>query len=62
MKVHVICMNDSIRFAVVEDEVLANAKLIELKAEYYERNKGLFRSYQAYIDICYWHIHTVDGL
>lgn len=60
MKVHVICCNDGVRYAVVGDEARAEAKMAELKAAYYERNKGCFSDEVEYNLRCFWHIHTVD--
>lgn len=59
--IHVICCNDSVEFAVVEDEEQAKAKLEELRATYFERNRWNFRDKDDYQRRCYWHIHTVDG-
>ena len=61
MNVHVICCNDSVEFAVIEDEDKAKAKMAELSAAYFERNKWNFRDEAEYKIRCYWHIHTVDG-
>jgi len=61
MEVHVICCNDSVEFAVIGDIEKANSKMAELKATYYERNKGNFRDENAYGIHFYWHIHTVNG-
>ena len=59
MNVHVICCNDSVEFAVIEDEAKAQAKLEELRQAYFERNKWNFRDEAEYKTRCYWHIHTV---
>jgi len=61
MKVHAICCNDSVEFAVVEDAEKANAKMEELSTAYFERNKWSFKNKDEYKARCYWHIHTVDG-
>lgn len=61
MDVHVICCNDSVEFAVIEDEDKAKNKMVELSAAYFERNKGSFKDEAEYKNRCYWHIHTVNG-
>ena len=61
MQVHVICCNDSVEFAVIDDEEKAKVKMAELRAAYYERNKWSFRDETEYAARCYWNIHTVDG-
>lgn len=61
MNVHVICCNDGVEFAVVDDEEKAKAKMAELSAAYFDRNKGHFKDQAEYKARCYWHIHTVDG-
>jgi hypothetical protein len=61
-KVHVICCNDSVEYAVIDDERKAKAKLKELKNTYYENNKYCFNcSIEEYDIRYYWHIHTVNG-
>lgn len=61
MDVHVICCNDSLEHAVLNDSRLAAEKLLELKELYFERNKWNFRDRQEYETRCYWHVHTVKG-
>ncbi len=61
MQVHVICCNDGIEFAVLEDEEKAKAKMKELSDAYFERNKFAFKNQEEYKMQCYWHIHTVNG-
>jgi hypothetical protein len=61
MKVHVICCNDSVEFAVIDDEEKAKEKMKELKAAYFERVKWHFRNEKDYAARTYWHIHTVEG-
>lgn len=61
MNVHVICNNDSVEFAVVNDEKRAKEKMIELKDAYFERNKWNFRDREEYETRCYWHVHAVGG-
>lgn len=58
---YVICINDSVEHVVIDDDQLAEKKLAELKAAYWERNKWSFRDLESYEAICYWHIHTVDA-
>lgn len=60
--IHVICCNDSVEFAVINDEKEAKRKMDELKKNYYERNKHSFAcNWDRYCNICYWHIHSVGG-
>lgn len=66
---HVICCNDSVQFVVMNDLVLATAKLAELKQAYFEQNKSSFAvivpgqtSEQIYNQRCYWHIRSVEGI
>lgn len=61
LAVHVICMNDSVEYAVVGDEDRALEKLEELRDAHYERNKGVYRTPEQHRAICFWHIHTVKG-
>lgn len=61
MKVHVICCNDAVEYAVVGDETKAVDKMAELRAEHIERNRWNFRDEEEYKLCCFWHIHTVDG-
>lgn len=62
MNIHVICCNDCVEFAVVEDEVKAEQKLEELRKAYYEENKSHFgNDFDAYKRRIYWRIRTVSG-
>ena len=62
MKAHVICMNDSVRYVVLEAEDKAEIKMEDLKEMYWQEHEGFFsRSYEAYKSRCYWHIHTVEA-
>lgn len=62
MEIHVICCNDSLEYAIVEDESKALKKLEELKQDYYERSKWFWREdYDTYKRVCYWHIRTLQG-
>ena len=61
MKVHVICCNDSVEFAVIDDEEKAKEKMRELSNSYFERNKWSFKDEAEYKIRCYWHTHVVDG-
>jgi hypothetical protein len=61
MNVHVICCNDMVVFAVIEDEEKARAKMDQLKTDDYQRNKWRYKDEIEYKLHCYWHIHTVDG-
>ena len=62
MNVHVICMNDSIEFAVVGDEEKAKQKMAELKASYLKQWRHMGRTEEDHRAICYRHIHTVPGI
>lgn len=53
MKVHAICCNDSVEFAVIEDEDKAKDKMVELSAAYFERNKWNFKDEVKYKNRCY---------
>lgn len=61
MEVHVICMNDSVEFAVIGSEEQARKKLDLLQADNWERNRHYFDGYDNYKQHCCWHIHTVEG-
>jgi hypothetical protein len=62
MKIHVICCNDSVEFAVVDDEPKAIEKLEELVEEDFLKNIHAFADRQEYKNRCFWHIHTVAGV
>jgi hypothetical protein len=63
MKIHVICCNDSVEFAVVEDEDIAKEKMAELKESYFEKNRWNFRDNRNSYNLrCRWHINTVEGI
>ena len=60
MKVHVICCDDGVKYAVVDDEDKAKKKMEELKA----KNQAAFLTLYGYTPdpyVSYWHIHTVEG-
>lgn len=61
MNIHVICCNDMVMFAVVDDEIKAKARLDELRTADYQRNKWSYKDEAEYKMQCYWHIHTVNG-
>lgn len=61
MEIHVICMNDSVQYAVVESKERAEEVRVKLKEEYFELNKWNFADYHSYEIQCYWRIRTVDG-
>ena len=61
MQVHVICINDGIEFAVIDDKIKAEIKMNQLSDAYYDRNKFAFKDKEDYKRQCYWHIHTVNG-
>ncbi len=62
MEVHVICCNDRVEFAVIENEDLAKSKMEELSASYFETVRHSFKDENEYKKRLYWHIHTVDGM
>ena len=62
MKIYVICCNDVVEFAVVDDESKAIEKLKELADEHFLKNIHAFTDRQEYKNRCYWHIHTVVGV
>lgn len=51
---YVICLNDSIRYVVIDDEERAKAKMAELRDAYAKRNP-------QNRDILYWHIDAVSA-
>ena len=62
MNVHVICFNDSIEFAIIENFDKAKQKMIDLSAKYYEQNKWSFNNdVNTYKRRCHWSINTVNG-
>ena len=62
MNIHVICCNDSVEFAVIENLDKAKKKMADLSTEYYERNKWTFnQDADTYKRRCQWSINTVDG-
>ncbi len=62
MLVHVICFNDSIEYAVIDDEEKAKSTLEELRKNHFERNKHQVGGcWTRYKEMYYWHIHTVEG-
>jgi hypothetical protein len=62
VKAHVICVNDSVEYVVIDSEFKAQAKLLELKEGYFEHNRWLVgQNRDEYEARFYWHIHTVDA-
>ena len=59
MKVFIICCNDSIEKASLDEEV-AKKQLEVLAEAYYKRNFVGRNTYEEYRHICYWHIHEVE--
>jgi len=62
MDIHVICCNDSVEYAVIEDLDKANKKLEDLRALHEARiirDLGTYYKNRDYL--LYWHIHTVKG-
>lgn len=62
MKAYVICMNDSVEFVVIDKLTIAQKKLRKLSNLYYKANKSQWKSKFEYLNICYWHIHTVEAI
>lgn len=63
MIVHVICCNDSVEYAVMEDAEKANAVLLKMKENHFRRvalHSG-FKTMEEYSLRLYWHVHTVNG-
>ena len=59
MKAHVICCNDKVESVFLGDEKDAEDILEKCAKTAYEESHG-YHSYEYYIDIFYWHLHTVD--
>lgn len=58
---YIVFLNDSPQF-VLTDEGAAKQKMVELKEEYFQKNKGSFKDRSEYNFVCYWHIHDVKGI
>jgi len=61
MKVHVICCNDSIQHAVLDDPARAEETRSDLKEACWERHKALFDDRAEYERQFYWHVRITDG-
>lgn len=63
MKAHVICMNDSPRYVIVDndDEIYVAAKIVVLAKAQYDKEPSIWESYAEYRRICHWHIRTVNA-
>mgnify|MGYP001572817255 CR=1 FL=1 len=73
MKIHVICCNDSVQGAVIENEARAVERMEQLALDDFKRNHWHWEDeakkfgqkgktpYEHYRSRLYWHIHTVEG-
>ena len=59
MPAYVICCNDNIKHVVLNSEVIATAKLQELKDKFFLDNQFHYKNYEEYEQQCYWHLHNV---
>ena len=59
--VYIICCNDLMVHAVVNDETLAKVRLVRLRLEHYEGIKYEYENFADYRNQFYWHIHDVEG-
>lgn len=57
---YIVFLNDWAKAVILDSEERANQVMKALKDDYYEKNKGSFRSYESYERICYWHVDTVE--
>jgi len=62
MKVYVICANDSIKGAVINDEQGAKRKMRELSNQDYKSYHFSFDSREDYDHCVFWHIHEPEIL
>lgn len=53
---YVICCNDLIK-CVALDRTFAEKLKAELSFKHYESARGMYKDYDEYERICYWHIH-----
>ena len=58
---YVICLNDSVKYVVVDDIKSAKIKMEELEARHYLDSKNSFDTKRKYRAYCHWHIETVAG-
>ena len=67
MEAHVICCNDTIMYAVINDAIKASVKMNELKCKEIDdrtrnyRTEDRIKVIEDYENINYWHIHTVEA-
>lgn len=61
MKVYVICCNDNVEYAIIDDYDKAITKKQELRETYYEKNKGVFKDKADYTARYVWRITIVNG-
>ena len=59
MLAHVICCNDGVEYVVLDDSNRAYEKMLELKEEFFEHSKGMFRNRRDYELLCHWRMCTV---
>ena len=62
MAAYVICVNDSIRAVVLDNEKRAEIIMRGLKEIDYDITRYSFGSRQEYDDLQYWHVHAVEVL
>lgn len=63
MIAYVICMNDKIKYVVVNDEKRAKEKMEELRGKHYNSLDAWPRPWdndEEYKCGCFWHIHEVE--
>ena len=66
MDAHVICCNDAIKYAVINDAIKASVKMNELKCKEIDNRMRNYRTedkvkvIEDYEYTNYWHIHTVE--
>lgn len=53
-----VCMNDYVARVVLGDEDIAKQTMIQIKLEYYNKNKWSFDRPEDYSTRCYWHLHN----
>ena len=58
---HVICINDSVEYIVVDDIKRAKIKMKELEDRHYLGFKYTYDTKRKYRAYCHWHIETVAG-
>lgn len=61
MLVYLVCCNDRVEYAVINDENKAEKKMEELKRIDYREKAAFYSSVDEYNSICFWHTHAVYG-